>query len=195
MLAGGNIIGTTWLNTTNSTPFEDILAIDSAFWQLHGYPLRHVWLNSKVWGYVTNNAGIKARAGSANQVFIRFNNLGRVDNTDVSNDQPFIGELRCLPGIQFHVYNGGINMNGTFTKFFGDTQAVFHPEPSPDWCTMIQGSEFVQQNEFQPARQEEVPFFYPQYVREPARIEEVGIDLAQPVLRVPKAVAIGTVVF
>ncbi|HMP08062.1 MAG TPA: major capsid protein [Lacipirellulaceae bacterium] len=188
------IITIPWSQTANARIFEDVLAIDSYFTELHGWPLRHVWVNSVVWGYVTNNAGIRARSGTSNVVFERFSGLGQVNNKDVTIDD-YEGELRCLPGIRWHIYNGGLSVNGSFTKFFPDTMAVFCIEPSKDIAAMAQGTEYVQENEMTPAQEREVPYFWPQYVREPAKVELVGLDIAMPMLKVPKAVAPATIVF
>lgn len=195
MTGGGAIIGTLWSDTTNATIFEDVHEVNAAFWQQHGYPLKHVWINSTIWGYVTNNAGLKARAGSANLVFSRYDGLGQDGKGAYTTDE-YIGELRCLPGILWHVYDGGLDLNGTFTKFFTDTgagSAVFCPEPSPDLVAAIRGSEWVQENEASPAQERRGPYFWPTYYREPARIELNALDLFFPALRVPKAIAVGTV--
>lgn len=189
-------IASTWLNTTNATVFEDVLAVDTLFTSLHGWPLRHIWVNSTVWGYVTNNAGIKARSGSSNIVFTKFEGLGSINKTEYNQDD-YQAEIRCLPGIVWHIYNGGLALgseSGTFTKFFGDTQAIFTIEPDPMIVSMVEGSEYVQENEMTPA-QEQRTYFYPQYVREPAKIEIVGISNIMPALRVPKSIAPATVVF
>ncbi len=96
--------------------------------------------------------------------------------------------LKPLPFITWHIYNGGVDVNGTFTKFFGDTHAAFMPEPSSTWAQMLVGGESIQENEMTPATPKRGLNFWPQYIREPSRVEIV-------VLRIPKAMAFGTVVF
>lgn len=187
-------IASTWDNTTAATIFEDVLAVNTFMLQQTGWPLRHIWINSVVWSLVTNNAGIKARSGSANKVFSVYDGLGQIVRGDFAPDE-HTAELVCLPGIHWHIYDNGLSLNGTFTKFFPDTMAVFCPEPESMLATGIQGTEFVQENEMQPAQERQMPYFWPQYTREPAKIELCGMDIFVPVLRVPKSLCPATVVF
>jgi hypothetical protein len=195
------IITTLWSDTTNATIFQNILDINAYFWQLHGYPLKHIWCNSKIWGYITGNADMKARAGTSNIVFETYKRVPDASDMKEARDE-FIGVLRPLPEFTFHIYDGGITLgganvsDGTFTKFFPDTgaaSAVFCADPMPQIAGMLEGTEWVAENETTPPVERELPYFYPQYCREPAKIELMSLDVAMPVLRIPTAIAVGTV--
>lgn len=187
-------ISSTWLNTTNATIFEDVLAVDNYFQAQHGWPLRHIWVNAITWGYVTNNAGLKSRGGSSNMVFTKFEKLGQVGSGEKTEPE-YIAEIKCLPGIVWHIYNGQLNVNGSLTKLIPDNMAIFCVEPDPMIVSMVQGTEYVQENEMQPAQEQRGPYFWSQYVREPAKVEVVGLDVCMPALRVPKTIAPATVIF
>lgn len=193
MLGAGNIITIPWSNTASATIFEDVLAINAAYWQLHGYPLSHIWINSLMWGYVTANTGIKARSGTANVVFESYDRAPNFDDKMKARDE-FKAVLKCLPFITWHIYDGGAKLNGTFTKWFGDTKAVFLPEPSPDVFQMLVGGEYVVEQDTMPAAVKRGLNFWPRYVAEPSRIEIVGLDQCVPIIRVPKAISVATVV-
>lgn len=213
LTGAGAIISTLWSDTINSDIFGNLMSIDAGFWAIHGWPLKHIWLNGVNWSNVTNNAGLKARSGSANVVFEMWNGLGQdVNPKDYNAKTPdeMTAVIRCLPGITWHIYNGGLNLGtsgaasftagtggqGTFTKFFPDTgqgSAVFTPEPSDLVTTSVRGSEYIQENEVQPAVERRGPYFYPMYRREPAVCEIVGWDAWFPALKVPKCIGAGTI--
>ena len=198
MTGNGAIIANLWSDVVNADIFAQVMAIDAAFQQQHGWPLRHIWINGLIWSYVTNNAGLKARCGSSNMVIAEnpaWMATAGVNTSDtVANEQ--VAEIRCLPGIKWHVFNAGLTINGTFTKFLADSgaaSAVFTPEPDQAWIAPISGSEWIQENEVQPATERRGEYFYPTYYREPARIELTAWGLWLPALKVPKCMAIGSV--
>lgn len=194
MTGGGAIITNLWSDTSNADIFSNVMAVDSAFWQQHGYPLKHIWLNGACWAYVTDNAGLKARSGSSNVVFESWTGMGRKNDGDTTDDE-YQAQIKCLPDITWHIYNGGLELNGTFTKFFPDTGAgstVFCPEPNDMMVSSIVGTEYVAENEVDPPKPVTGPYFWPMYHREPARVEIVGLDNWFPALRIPKVLAVGT---
>ncbi len=193
-ITSANCIASTWLNVNNATVFEDILAVDAFAQGIHGWPIRHLWMSSVMWGYVTNNAGIKARTGIGNRVFNRFEGLGAVNNGTEALDD-YQAEIPALPNIRFHVYNGTLVVNGTTTQLIPNTMTIFTVEPDPAIVSCVQGTEYVQENEMQPAQEQRGPYFWPQYVREPAKIELCGIDLFMPTLHVPNTLYPATTVF
>ena len=199
MLGAGNIIAISWDQVASAQVFENILAINAAFWQLHGWPLKHIWINSVMWGYITNNSGIKARSGTANVSFEEFSKVPGYDNPDRAMDESK-GRLRCLPDYTFHIYDGGAKLGGTpnggtFTQWFGNKQACFIPEPSPTIFQLIIGGEYVVEQEGMAATIKRGLNFWPRYITEPSRIELVGVDNYCPVVRVPKALVPAQPVF
>lgn len=203
MTGGGNIITISWANTAAATIFEDILAVNSAYYQISGWPLKHIWMDSVMWGYVTNNAGIKSRSGTANVVFEEFKRVPGYDDPDKAMDE-FTGRLRCLPDFVFHIYDGGstlasgnstLDSNATFTKWLPSTQAFFMPEPSPNLYQLLIGGEYVVEQDGMAGTLKRGLSFWPRYVAEPSRIELNGLDNAVPIVRVPKTLAPATPVF
>lgn len=194
MLGAGNILTISWASVASAPIFENILAINAAFQQLHGWPLTTILCNSVIWGYVTNNAGIKARSGTSNVVFDEYSRNADAKDEERARDG-FTARLKCLPFIEWKIYDGGLKINGAFTKHFADTAAAFLPDPSPNLFQMLTGGEYICENEQSQATVKRGLNFWPQYVREPSRVEIVGLDNCIPAVRVPKAIAYGTVVF
>lgn len=145
MLGGGDIINTSWATVATADIMQDCMQINAAFEQLHGYPLRHVWCNSTMIANVFNNAKMQAMAGTANRVFRQFTPTG-ILGPDGTEDTGFTVVFEALPWLTWHVYDGGLEVDGSFTKFFPDTNAAFLPDPNPDWLEWLNGSEMVAEN-------------------------------------------------
>ena len=183
-----------WDNTAAATIFKDVLAINALSLNQSGWPIKHVWVEETVWTNVTANTDMRARAGTSNVTFENFTGLGKEGPDDKSPDA-FDAVLRPLPGIMWHIYSGGVELNGTFTKLLPTTGASFMPEPSESWVTALQGTEYVAENETNPPAERDTPYFWPWYIRDPAKVELVGLDLFMCVARVPKCLFDATVVF
>lgn len=193
MLGGGDIIGTSWANA-GAPVVGDILAINAAFEQLHGRPLRHVWINSTMLNYLLVNTGLINLGGTANTVFQQMapNNFRGPDGVP---DTGLEVVFRGLPWVTFHVYDAGLDVNGTYTKFIDDTHAIFLPDPGPDWCEMMEGSEIVAENVMDPGSERFGLAAWTERKTQPAGFELIAVDNCIPCLYVPKCVAYGTVVF
>jgi len=196
MLAAGSIIAISWDNTASAQIFENLLAINSAYWSLHGWPLEHIWCDSVMWGYVTANTGIKARSGTSNVVFDEFKRVSNYDDQERARDG-FEAKLKCLPMISWHVYDGGtkVGTSSTFTKFVPSTAIAGLPTPQPQLYQLLVGGEYVVEQDGMPATVKRGLNFWPKYTSEPSRVEIVGLDNAIPISRVPKSQIYGTVVF
>jgi len=193
LLGSGDCIDATW-DDAGTDVIGNCLAINAAFEQLHGYPLRHVWIDSTVFGYLLNNTGLQATGGTAFRVFDSLTT--REINTFDGGTRPSGFEVifRALPWIRFHVYDAVLTVNGTTTKFIDGTHAIFTPD-SGDWLGLINGSEMIRKKVN--AQAEEVFGFntWTMPCVDPAGEELRALDNFLPALFIPKCVAYGEVVF
>lgn len=195
MLGAGDIITVSWDNPAADI-FGNCLAVNAAYEQLHGYPLRHIWCTSTMWNYVLNNTGIKALGGTSNSPFASFEFVPE-NGDDGEKMNAFVGVLRAIPWLQWHIYDGGLNVGTTptFAKLIPDDKAIFMPEPDQAWCEMLEGSEPVIERDGQ------APIypngFHPwmNNVTKPAAVELQAVDNAIPALKMPKCIAYATAKF
>jgi hypothetical protein len=189
MIGAGDIIDVSW-SDINCPIFQQLNKINAAFEQLHGFPLRHVWVSSVVWNYVLMNLEVKSLGGTSNTPFAQYE---RVDQ----DANEFVAVLRGIPWLQFHIYDGGLNLgvSQTFTKLIDDTHAIFLPEPSQDWVEMLNGSEPVVERLGAPVINPMGFYVFSNNVAEPASVEITGIDNCIPSLKVPSCVAYGLVAY
>jgi hypothetical protein len=109
-------------------------------------PVRHVFCNSIVWGFLINNDYLAAMAGIANPPYRKYEREAgtRPDGTALHE---YIGEFHILPGVQFHITDEGLELwdaaNDVYawTKHFSDTMAVMTGDPVSEKYTLYQGSE------------------------------------------------------
>jgi hypothetical protein len=193
MLGAGSIIDATWANAATNIPLH-CLKINAAFEQLHGIPLRHIWINSTGLNNVMNNTKMQALAGTANRVFESFVPTGIV-GPDGIEDTGFTVRFNALPWLTWHVYDGGLDVDGTFTKFIGDTHAIFLPDPSSTIWEWYNGSEVVKENVMAPGDERYGLQAWVTSVIDPAGFELKGLDIGMIVPYIPKAIGFGTVVF
>lgn len=187
LIAGGDIIDVSWSDIA-APIFQHLNKINAAYEQLHGFPLRHVWCSSVIWGYVLKNTEIKDLGGTSNTPFAQYERVEQDANE-------FVAVLRGIPWIQWHIYDGGLNLNGTFYKLLDDTHALFLPEPSSDWIEMLNGSEPVVERLGAPVINPMGFYLYSNNVAEPASVEITGIDNCIPSLKIPQVVSYGLVIF
>jgi hypothetical protein len=204
MLGDGNIINVSWANPA-ALIVKDLSQIKAAFARLTGYPLRHIWVTSPMWYQVITNAEVKNTAGSANVPFAEFDFVPETgfDGMQISD---YSAILRADPTIIWHItdevlvvdsdvdpsYSTG---SGTYVKVIDDTAAMFSTDPSPLWCRMYHGSEYVVENPGQVGVKRTGYYFWHQYVTQPSAVELIGLANLLPLLYVPKAIAYGTVEF
>ena len=198
---GSDIIGTTWLSA-GADVVGDVLGINKAFERLHGRALRHIWINSTLFGSLLSNTGLQAVGGTAYRIF---DSLSARQQKSVEGipDTGFDVVFRALPLQTFHVYDGVLNVNqltdsdstANTSMFIPDQNAIFMPEPSPDWVGWINASEYVKENLMDAGNQVFGFHSWTTNVIDPAGVELKMLDNGLPVLYVPKSIAYGTVVF
>lgn len=131
------IIAASWATTTTDIPGH-IFAINAKSLELTGFPIAHAICNSATWQYLLNNTKLAAQGGTANVIF---------DTIKQDERGNFTARLRAIPWLTWHIIDSGLNVGsavgGTFTKLIGTDQVSFIPDPSPLWCTYLEGSEIV----------------------------------------------------
>jgi hypothetical protein len=188
-----DIIDASWSNAGTKI-LDHLVEIEQASEYRTGRPIRHVWTDSKVWNFVINNTQVKDTAGSAAAPFQAWDMVEET-GPDGKPIRYFNAVLRGYPHIQWHIYNSGLNVNGTYTRFFDGTTASFLPDPEEDWVEMGVGSEYVV--ETPGAEPTEATGFFPwgKTSDEPASLQLLAVDNFMPFLYVPKCVHWGEVVF
>lgn len=181
------IISTLWSNA-GAKIVDQLFAINAQMEQNAGRGLKHVWCNSVVWGYVVNNTQVINEAGSASKPF---------DRIDSDGDNGFTAQLRAAPWIDWHITDGGLNLNvngtGTFTKLFPNDHASFLPEPSPDIFSFYEGSEPIVEWVGRPPVERFGEYYWAKPVDDPAGYELHNVFNGIPALKIPDAVFYGAV--
>lgn len=196
---GSNIINAPW-DDPSAPIIKQILDIEKAFERLHGFPLRHIWINGTTFGWLMNNLELQTAGGTAYRIF---ESLSRRESDADKNGFPSTGfdvVFRALPLQVFHVYNGVLNVDtedstslSSSSLFIPDGRAIFSPEPSSQWIGGIEGSEVVAENVMDMGK--EVFGFHNWSTRviDPAGWEMKFLDNFIPALYIPSALAYGNV--
>lgn len=186
MLGGGDIIGVAWDN--NAAPIvRDLFAVNSAFEELVGRGLKEIICTSVVWGFVITNAEVQNLAGSVN-------NPVREISKDDDNEQ-FTAVLNGAGWVDWTITDNGLNLNGTFTKLIGDTDASFLTRIDTTVVKYYECPEPVVDPVTNQHRNEVGEYYYHKLIDDPVSYEFHGRHNGLPVLFVPAALAYGTVDF
>jgi hypothetical protein len=130
--------------------------------RVNGRSLKHVWVNGNTGRYLFDNTGLQAQGGSAYRIFDTLNPSKEIGEGQKHPDTGISVVFRALPEYIFHIYNQGYvpSLTGESTSaqtgaswvpFIPDNYAIITPEPSPEWCGLIAGSE-----PFQPSLRDNV---------------------------------------
>lgn len=199
MLGAGNIITVSWANP-NATISADCLAINAAYEQLHGFPLRHAWCNTTMLNNLFNNTDLINKGGIANVMFTDYTPMPTPSPEGIPNTG-FLVRFKGIPWLTWHVTDMGLDINtsttsgAVFTKFWADTEVGFFPDPTNLIAEMMEGSEPVAENVVDPATERFGMAAWTERTTQPAGFELLALDNALPAVYIPKALAIGTVVF
>ncbi len=195
MISGsGNIIGTSWATTATADIVGDMLQVNAANEQLHGRIVTHIWTDSVVLNYMLNNTGLKGLGGTANTVFNQFSRTN-FTGPDGQPDTGYEVVFKGMPWLTVHSYDAGLEVDGTYTKFFNGTQAYFCPDPDMSWCEFMVGSERVVENPMTAAQERFGLYAWIERTTQPAGWELITVDNGLPALYIPKAAQFPTVVF
>lgn len=192
-LLGSDLLTATWENAASSH-LTQILSIDAAFQQIHGMPVKHIWLNNATLSYLLNSNEMASVAGSAMTIFTQFDREGVVGPDGKPMGDRII-RFRALPFIDVHVYDAVLDVNGTETKIIPDDIAVFMAEPDTSWTEWLEGSEVVAENVMDVGSERFGFAAWTERKTQPAGWELIALDNGLPALYIPKALAYGTVKF
>jgi hypothetical protein len=151
-----------------------------------GFPLQHIVCKGPLWNYVVNNDYVIAQAGSSGPP------------CEVERDADgvnFRARLRAIPWITWHVLGHGLEIgsSSTYTQLIQDNYFMGFPDPSPEWCTYLEGSEIVTEGPGGNAPRGEQFGFYPYAYskHDPSGWNLTAVFNGIPSLKVPKAVVYG----
>jgi len=149
----GGIFAGDWQTHATAKILKEILDLNAFSEQQSGFPIRHAWVNGVGAYHVLQNAEVINLGGSSNQVFTDFGPTGVV-RPDGRQSTDLTFTLRGIPWINWHVYDGGLNVNGSYTKFIPSGKCIFTPDPDPEWLSWGNGSELVKDHDFDPPHEE-----------------------------------------
>lgn len=191
MLGTGSIIGTAW--SSSAAPIvQDILQIQEAFENLHGWPLEHAWCNSNMLYNLFNNTELKSMAGTANIMFDRFEVVERFGPEGI-RDNGYTVVFKALPWLIWHIYDGVLSINGTVTKVIADNTVTFCPTPTSDIAEFVEGSEPIQERTDAAVHEETGFVAWTTPAIDPPALELKAVDNGIPGLYLPKCIAHATV--
>lgn len=195
MLGAGNIIGTTWANVA-SPIIQQLGLINAGFQQLCGGALRGIICPNAIWQNVLKNTDVKAVAGIANTPFINLKFEGSPKLAATMKNVK-IAQLVSEPQLTFYITDEVVELwDGTTAKVCPDTQAIFLGfEPDDGTVAMYEGSEPISEYDGGPMSTRTGFNSWMVDRSNPTCKEIFFLDNAMPIIHVPKAVAIGTVVF
>lgn len=205
MLGAGPIIDLPWSNPAAKIVSKHLPGIARAFVQLHGYQLEDIWCDPLVWGQVITNTEVVNTAGSANQPFEEFEYVQEVGD-DGEPIVEWVAVLRGYPTVRWHVNadvlvdQGGTDPSyaagtGPLTQVIPPNSALFLPRVSRKWVDLIHCGEYVSDAPGQPMVKRPGFYFWHEWITQPTAVELIGLLNAIPRLRIPKCIALGTVIF
>lgn len=191
VFGGADILDASWDGATADVATQ-ITNLKKAARKLTGYPLAHAFYGQNVLDYLLNNDRVKE--------MMKFN--------PPANAQTLAGDVPAgLFGLQWHpAYEAFFeDASGTAQELVGADQVLFTPEPSMDWLDWLEGTYpvpttvgAVSADSVAAAGNVHLAsgmFSYAQVTSDPVTIKQVAGDTFLPVLKVPKAVFVGTVKF
>ena len=191
--SNNDILTVTWANAAADIP-GNLATIEQTSEFLTGNPVSHIWTDSTVWKNVLSNTAVQQQGGSAATAYVEWD-MKQDPGPDGKPIRYFEARIKAYPHVLWHIYNAGLNINGTYTRYFDGTKALFCPEPDPEWVQMGVGSEMVVEYPGQDA-QEQVGFFaWGKTSDEPASIQLLALDNFCPQLFIPKSIQFGTTIF
>jgi len=195
MTGGGNIIDVAWDNPSANIP-NHLGNIDAAFQELYGGRLENIVVTSSVWQNVLRNDHVGSQAGIANTPFESFQRqVGtRADGSPINVTA---ARLSCRPFVNWYVTDEGLELGApgseTFTKFIGDNNALFLPNPDQGNFFMQLGSEPIADYDGAPETVRSGQYLWSNKSYNPTTTNIFCLDNALAINDIPNSVAYGTV--
>ena len=197
MLGDGNIIGTSWDNSSAPIP-GDLSAIDAAFQEIYGGRLENIICTGAIWQNVIANDDVASQAGIANTPFRRFERMvgTREDGSPLNVS---VGEITARPGLLWYITDEGLDLGApgseTFTKYVGANEAVFMPSVNIGTFSFQQGSEPIAEVNGGPETVRVGLSAWSTKSADPTGTSIFVLDNGLAINHIPNSVAYGSVVF
>jgi len=189
----GSIFAGNWQTSASAVPHDECLKLNAKSEELSGFPIRHAWCNSTVWTNLLKCDQIKNLAGTSNAPFAQYDRVN-ITGDDGRQTTEFIAQLRGIPWLTWHINDAGLEVDGTWTKFWPDHRVCFTPDPDSEWVEMYEGDEYVQRNLADSSGMTVQGFgSWTTPTIDPAGIELKAMDICLPVLHIPSAIFYATV--
>lgn len=206
---GSNLIDKSW-----EDPSADLVSfffgLKRAAIRETGFDPKHVWISGKTAGYLMQNIGLQSIAGSANRVWNTVTGQPAQVDPASRNLGGYSIKFNAVPWLDFHVNDAVVSLGdstdpqgtdattvaGT-TRILPINRAIITPDPSPEWFTVYEGQEPVQEqvnSSPTAARGFHSWSRRMQNALAPSR-EAYMLDNFLPVLVIPNAIYCPTVVF
>jgi len=199
MLGAGAIIDVTWANPAAKIISLHLPKIADAFVALTGYVVTDVWVSPTLWGSIILNTEVINSGGSANTPFSEFEYV-RERNADGGQTAEVVAVLRGYPTLRWHIISDrlvidGTDSGGTLTTVLPANTALFMPEVDTEWIDLFHYGEHIAAAPGLPMVKRPSYHIWSETITRPSSILLQGLLNAIPRLRIPKALALGTVVF
>ncbi len=202
---GSGILGGNWEQAGTDIKGE-LLALAAAYVRETGMQLKHIWINSTTYGYLLDNTGLQAVAGTANRVFQSLTDREISDNSNMGSDVGFDVVFHGIPQFTFHIYDGVLHSGSAEEIGYSaeitaansgliipDNKALFTPDPSPSWLGLALGSEPVQERYNSPLKTVYGLHTWATPEKDPPVIDLKAVDNFMFYFPMPRAIGFGTV--
>jgi len=199
MLGEGDIIGTSWSNADCDIP-DHLGKINRAFQRLCGGRLAGALITHQIFNYIRRNNVVQEEHGTSMPPYLRYEVLDVEVSPGKTMKNVLIVELRSFPGCTFYVTDEVIDLGYDSTEslqpIVPDNKGIFFGfEPGDPVVQCYQGSEPIAEYDGAPEN-EKIGFAAWSVKRSnPTATELFTLDNALIVNHIPKALAVGTLVY
>ena len=199
MLGEGDIIGTSWSNADCDIP-DHLGKINRAFQILCGGRLAGALITHQIFNYIRRNNVVQEEHGTSMPPYLRYEVLDVEVSPGKTMKNVLVVELRSFPGCVFYVTDEVIDLGYDSTEslqpIVPDNKGIFFGfEPGDPVVQCYQGSEPIAEYDGAPEN-EKIGFAAWSVKRSnPTATELYTLDNALIVNHIPKALAVGNLVF
>ena len=199
MLGEGDIIGTSWSNADCDIP-DHLGKINRAFQILCGGRLAGALITHQIFNYIRRNNVVQEEHGTSMPPYLRYEVLDVEVSPGKTMKNVLVVELRSFPGCVFYVTDEVIDLGYDSTEslqpIVPDNKGIFFGfEPGDPVVQCYQGSEPIAEYDGAPEN-EKIGFAAWSVKRSnPTATELYTLDNALIVNHIPKALAVGTLVY